>query len=187
MSTKGQIHEDDMDVYAAYFYFISFEDKTALDIAPYEYFNTKIPILDINNLVRNLSKNHLEEGTFPPRYSDGTEHMFWRRVSYLIFATDKAGVLNAGAVKFKPRRGSSAMHTIDLSGPFEVTAHANGADRTIYALVFRNHMIRRDTTRRLKAGEREAFKFIFGFDRRDPIEDSGGTNMGPPVPPPSRR
>jgi hypothetical protein len=178
------------EAFAAYYYFIDLDNNA---IVPYEYFNIGHKIVDLDLLVKTLSQNHVAEGVCPPPYCKNTFDMFWRRIGYLVFATDAPGVLNETAIRFSEvGTGKDGDHTFHYIGPSEVTVQVEGVDQKIYAVVFFNEMMKRKSllskSRPLKAKESESFKFQFPFDRHKPrIDDSGGTNMGPPVPPPGRR
>jgi hypothetical protein len=144
------------------------------------------PILpgdDLNEQIRELTKNARKNGDNPRPIGRGFSVPWWKK-SYFVVALDQAnGFEPKQAIEFLHIDGSHqrANHTFFDGG--DGTVEIPG-ERSVAAAWAVNHMKTRHGED-LDEGEVHRFRLSFRPKGR-PIVDDGdsGTNMGPPVPPP---
>jgi hypothetical protein len=177
------------DLYAAYLYYFQFregEDRPYA-VREYEYFNTKHK-MDLKQKLKELCVNASADGDNPPRYSEEPGHMMMRRKSYVIFAVEGKGKSfpNKDAVLFTSLNEGDAKKTFEGEIVFQHVGVAN-----MSVAVYENTMKCSSSGNELDDMKHENFSFHLNLNGRDkplrPRGDSGGTNMGGPVPPPGGR
>ena len=165
-----------------YFYYLT-PDETGTDYQVEVYYydhGEKISQGDVlNSQLAMLVDN--ARNKWPPRQPCGWDFddLRWRRTSYFVIAVDD-NVSTLKAIEFE---GNTPNHTF-LDGGYSSVAGASLAWCV-------NYMKMDDKGKKLEAGTQH-FRFrltgVRGVQRTDWSYDGGsGTNMGPPVPPPSRR
>lgn len=155
---------------------------------------TPIPDNEVEARIKALTINAFEGKSNPPYYTDIPKFMVMRRSSYVAFAVN-ANHWNSGASTDIEIKGKNAFgfsiggdHTFSKAGYFEFEDNGANIDRH-RVIYYTNIMASSLLLRNLLDGEKERFTFTLPFASRNWTRfapDSGGTNMGPPVPPPSR-
>lgn len=161
------------------------------DVKAY-YFERESRISNIRNVIRDLGINARAGDSVPPQCGDNFDSFPWRRKSYIVILIDSPTVrLNRGeAIEFFVRDGSTPNHSFFDADDFHDINLATSNDTRPYivsAVCFINHMARAPDGVDLDPGEDQFFHFRLKYTPPPPgfrWPDSGGTNMGPPVPPP---
>jgi hypothetical protein len=193
-SEKASLVNAGSGFYAVYLYYFTKDGKFRI----YEWWDPEDDIDDQNDAkfrIMTLIGNAYYDKTDPDFYTDNYNFMIMRRKSYLVFAA---------SVEY----WKTSFNTIEASGKNQVGSDIDGyhtfyssrplADPSGKHLIFycENHMMSSipdassPNGAKLRNKEFETFTFKMLFAPRaeaviltDP--DPGGTNMGPPVPPPS--
>ncbi|HEY5713271.1 MAG TPA: hypothetical protein VIT38_15355 [Allosphingosinicella sp.] len=188
-----------------YFYYIKLNDNGPATIKHYYYSDgdRKIHADDIPELVRQLGRNGREIYGVPPQHGEGfstTDYrrIAWRRKSYIAFLLDNDDAdahfskNNKNAFKFYRKQDATKNHSFFDGFEVEVDLSDDEDGSQIRtAVVCINHMKKTADGNDLGIGgvaEEDEYKFELNIQlnraslTRAP--DSGGTNMGPPVPPP---
>lgn len=135
---------------------------------------------------------------WPVEVGKGFDAVNWRRKSHIIVVLDHPTrrLKECGAVTFFPgdndhKDNFCFCDAVDWDD-FQVV-DSSGETLTLSAVSFINHMNADDLDGDIKPGHRHAYRFRIKSQKRDGLRDddytydSGGTNLGPPVPPPVRR
>jgi hypothetical protein len=173
--------------YTIYFYYAApAASGSGFDVSTYMWCENA-PILpgDLPRHIAHLTSNARSGGSYPPRIGGEMGDVPWARVSYLVAVQEGAAGFDAGdAVEIWRDDGSTNGHPNHCffdggDGVIPVAGQAN-----IAALWTVNYM-RNKSGKKIPKGKLHNFKFRFNPRRGRPLyPDSGGTNMGPPVPPP---
>jgi hypothetical protein len=162
------------------------------DVKAY-YYERESRIGSIKNVIRKLALNARADDAVPPLCGDSVTSFPWRRKSYIVFLIDSPvlRLVPGDAIQFYTVGGSPENHTFFDAEDFDdidlATPDDPGAP-TVSAVCFINHMKRAADGIDLDVGEMQHFHFRLNYGPRargrSRFPDSGGTNMGPPVPPP---
>lgn len=183
---------DGMEYHAAYLYYLRFDQEEGdPTVRAYEYFNIKKAITNPESVMRKLARNAYFDRSSPPCYARSVDGLFRRRKGYVGFAIDSQyhDISDENAITLKLDDGDPADHTFLNPKYVSVPSGVPGDLTEISVVYFENEMRRRPGSEPgdLDIKESEDFRIHFTSKRGRVVEDSGGTNMGPPVPPPNRR
>jgi hypothetical protein len=201
--TRAEEAQVSGSIYCIYFYYLHFpaeaDEPDRADI--YEAFDIDDAIEDQAELmsrIKRLTLNAITNGKNPPRYAESIKDLNMDRQSYYVVVADSPDkkFAAAGGIKFEGKNHNDKVtdgtHTFgnELYLEYDVTL-ADGTKRDLTGACYVNILHgKKDNgnSERLKKGEWECFKIDLKFQnkRLRLVDDSGGTNMGPPVPPPSR-
>jgi hypothetical protein len=188
-----------------YFYYITFGAGGAPEIRQYDYdSSTGIDYGSVPAKISDLANNARNNGSSPPPSEFDFAALKWNRVSYIAFVMDSANWVlwkrlsdpqRAGIV-FDPKKQTtvtisdnhSFFDASDLTVPIP---NGSGGTDLRSGIYFMNHMKADDAGTDLGSTDIN-FAFDMYFDvvmngSKLPtvfIIDPGGTNMGPPAPPP---
>ena len=175
-----------------HFYYVGVERKvgkeTVRDIRRYFFADRDrpIPYDEAEYHIRNLAFNAVgpRADQLPPPEAEGLGHIVWYRKCYLAFFIDdpKLTLQAWNAVTFNPPVGSDYSPNHSFFDAWDMKIDLGNGSRTGVGLI--DHMKKNADGNTLgRAKQRFYFKLNFN---ESPIffPDSGGTNMGPPVPPP---
>jgi hypothetical protein len=114
------------------------------------------------------------------------KYIYWNRVSYITILIDRPNLLltKGNGLTFVHTHGGHKNHTFFDAKDFN-DIDVGGNQRT--AVCFINHLKQDDTGVWPLANEHQYFRFEINFGSKFLYPDSGGTNMGPPVPPPAQK
>jgi hypothetical protein len=145
---------------------------------------------ELADIVTALSTNAKkdENDQIPPPDGSGLNFIVWRKKSYIVFVVDDPAVVLSKKAAFNI--GSSVGGTPNHSffdawdmPDIDLSEQGDGS-RMASAVCCINHMKANDAGDDL-GSTAQRFRFRLHPDPRHPLyPDSGGTNMGPPVPPP---
>ena len=145
-------------------------------------YNRQVLVDRINEHAQDIFDNRIQ----PAGHS--FESFIWRRKSFIVILLTASGwsFPEGESNVFDDTKGPG-NHTFFNAFHPDVTVRTNGADRVIPALCFTNWMV--DAYgRNLHDNQREEFHYILyptrGVRAIKAEIDPGGTNLGPPVPPP---
>lgn len=174
------------EIFSAYLYY--FEPSAGSGTQFYEYFDIDEHIRDPMATIERLARNAFDNGKAPPPYCDGGQDFIMRRKSYLIFVVaDDKHIPVKDEIRFHSiSHGNDGGHTFRPAGNFAVQAGVGPAAKVLNVIYCVNDMAR------WQGGDLEYREFedfsielpFEGFAAKGP--GTGGTNMGPPVPPPVR-
>jgi hypothetical protein len=186
-----------------YFYYVGAETPGGpLEVKHYFYIHGRDLIYDIGpdsdleERVRALALNARNNGNNPPQCGADWEYIVWNHKSYFVILLDDPNIQfePRNALKFKIDVGGAPNHSffdgrnLDVPLPNRV----GGGMRSFSAFCCINHMKRNDDGADL-GDNPEYFNFVLntqpppdGSATRSMLDDpgTGGTNMGPPAPPP---
>lgn len=181
-----------------YYYHIGFARDGTRSVRNYYYSagDDKIHYDEVPDIVRFLALNARKNDYVPPSHGSNMGDV-WRRKSYLVVLLDHPTMkLNeGGALVVKTNRaGGFPNHTFFDAQDLDIDVSPSGNGRTLRsAICCKNHMKRNDAGDDLKkpsGGTVDSQKFYFTLYYSGPSRlvfdfyDSGGTNNGPPAPPP---
>ena len=181
-----------------YFYYIG--EKVGTNPRPvrhYFYIHGRDRILDtpvnpqLEEIVRSLARNARSNGNNPPQFGADWNYMVWNHKSYLVVLIDDPSVQfeTGNGIEFNPSNNGTPNHSFFDARNFGVPLIYQGQTRLAPAVCCINHMKRNEDGDDL-GDYPEFFHFVLHTSpqleelRRLDVEDSGGTNMGPPAPPP---
>ncbi|HLL30000.1 MAG TPA: hypothetical protein VK403_03285 [Allosphingosinicella sp.] len=166
-----------------YFYYMTTTDDAAMRHYYYTHGGNTIQDAEVEGIIQKLTANARANGSNPPQCGEGERYIVWSRKSYIAVVIDDSAVTFEAdhAVSVHPE---TANHTffdgwtgkVNMpSGPSPIAAfycinhmklNQNGEDldEDVQSFAFRMHVV--------------------GAAQPRQFPDSGGTNMGPPVPPP---
>lgn len=177
-----------------YLYYIKFpQEEQSLQTRAYfcfDYLENEYSDDDLKNLIARFAINAHADGNSPPCYGTTLDDIYRRRKGYVVVVVD-AEDLSPGeaSIAFEGHFDGSkndATHTLSAPKEMQVAVYEGGKVRTLVAFFSANSMKETDKSE-LDAGEYERFDFTLTSikeARSLPYQDSGGTNMGPPVGPP---
>jgi hypothetical protein len=189
-----------------YLYYFAFKPDGEPDMRQYDYHrdNDSIPRSDVPGIINDLASNARVNGSSPTPTPCDFRKLEWTRISYVAIVMDSAywsiwqknSHPSGPGIVFDTLKGSTPNHSFydaeDIT--VRIDDHQGQID-TRSGIFLINHM-KCDTdgnTLGTKPGDpNEYFKFDLLFDVRAggsalPLQfiiDPGGTNMGPPQPPP---
>ena len=156
----------------------------------FDYLNVGYNEDDLKNLITRFAINAHADGNSPPCYGTTLDDIYRRRKGYVVVVVDAADLGPGDAtIEFEGQFDGSkndAKHTLSVPKEMQVSVYEGGRVRTIVAFFSANGMKETDKSD-LDPGEYEWFEFTLTSAKKPrglPYEDSGGTNMGPPVGPP---
>jgi hypothetical protein len=182
-------------IISAYLYYLEYDGGTTVrNQAIYEFYDRPDAVVDKENLILQLVTNAHVGGDDPIPYTENPAMVMMRRKSYLIVAAaNAADIDSSNPIQFvcqdaagNQNDGSHTFQDVRFS---TITFGPNGADR-LQIVACENLMQSMAGGGNLAAKEWEDFQFALQFDGVQATLltfDSGGTNMGPPVPPPTFR
>lgn len=190
-----------------YFYYLTFGDEGLPIVRRYLDDNNgnpvEIPYDSVESHITQLARNARNGGTNPPPLPGyGITGSIWEHKSYISLVVDsmywrlhKYGPNNRTAIAINSLRGGANNYTFFDAADMNVDMTGTGEFRT--AVYFINHMKKNeegdDLTYKSDGITRDSqtFKFDIYYDveRADGTveeirDDPGGTNLGPPAPPP---
>jgi hypothetical protein len=173
-----------------YFYYVT----AGLASAKHFYFtngNKQIPYGSVEEEIKKLGRNAERTSGIasPPQYGENFKHVVWSRRSYFVIMFRDPVPLTAKALSFMPRAGhAKTNHTFYDAYQKIIDISASGAAKDRTTIIAINHMTGDDQGTPL--GSEDFFNFDVSFTQPVPYRrtsvrypNSGGTNMGPPVPP----
>jgi hypothetical protein len=180
-----------------YYYHISFDNNGVRTVRNYYYSagKDKIHYDEVPQIVRFLALNARNDDYVPPSHGSDMGDV-WRRKSYLVVLLDHPTMkLNAGgALVVKTDGAGFPNHTFFDAQDLDIDVSPSGNGRTLRsAICCKNHMKRNDAGDDLKKPsngtvDSQEFEFRLYYSGRSRLVfdfyDSGGTNNGPPAPPP---
>lgn len=181
------------EYFTAYVYYLRYDEQgTLVATRAYEYFDIKKKINQPEAKIRQLARNAYFDRDNPPCYATSVDGLFRRRKGYVAFVIDSAyhHVSSENDVVLTMLDGSVATA---FSNPryLEFSTNIPGNQVTVPTVYFENEMSKAGANGPEDLCEKEHQDFSLrinrGGGRGFRVEDSGGTNMGPPVPPPGRR
>jgi hypothetical protein len=180
-------------IISAYLYYLEYDGgTTVVRQAIYEFYDHPGAVIDKDNLVLQLATNAHVGGNEPIPYTMNPQYFMMRRKSYLIIvAANAADIDRVNPIEFvgvdSDGNLNDGRHTFHDIRYGTIEFGQDPADR-LQIVTCENHMQSKANRTNLLPKEWEDFTFTLQFDgiraaRFGP--DSGGTNMGPPVPPPA--
>lgn len=181
------------DIYTIYLYYFPEKGKTRM----YEWwdYTEKITFDDLKDKMKDIAKGAFKNNKDLP-YIDDRNCMIMRRKSYVVFVVNKkywqAPASYSIDITGTNYHGQAitGKHTFgDKINDFEANLGFLGLSDK-HVIIYCENLIASSTGEPWEKGEREEFSFKLPFQglaREGRGPDSGGTNMGPPVPPPSGR
>jgi hypothetical protein len=169
--------------HSIYFYYMTLDP---VEIKRY-YFDNLGPIGNIDDLIKFLTVNARNGRDLPPQISDTAK---MRRQSYLVLLldSDTERLVGGEAIVFYDGAGMYKDNFAFFDGEDKIIDLATipGRAELRSAVLCANHMFRDDQYNELWDDEVHPYRFKIRYGTRLPVleVDSGGTNMGPPVPPP---
>jgi hypothetical protein len=170
--------------FCIYYYYLTPDQNGGFYVEAYYYDEgAEIPKSELRSRVEMLTQNAMLK--WPTRQPCGWDFsdLRWRRLSYLVIALNDPNRKLEGdkAIEFDV---TTPNHTF-LDGDTMVVEPETGVKISVAYCI--NHMSRNSTGDPLEVGSQE-FRFrLNGLNRAWSDDGGSGTNMGPPVPPPSRR
>jgi hypothetical protein len=161
----------------------------------YYYLDRSLPQQDFNSVMASLVVNAMNGDSDPSCHGTYVTDLIRRRYSYVVIALEsddsKMGSTKAAKIYNKFGQKKEATHTFKNPKYGELELILNGSKRIISWVAYENHMIDYATDKPLK---NKSEKFTLSCTCRSATgrsmkildEESGGTNMGPPVGPPYR-
>jgi hypothetical protein len=145
--------------------------------------NQPIHHSSVKAIVAQLAANAARDGNSPPKYGVDGRYVVWSRISYIAFVVDENRVQWDGdAITIDPVLGLPNHSFYDGT---DTTVTVNGASRpAAWCVNYMKDAVGADLG---DADEKYQFHLQIGAGARilrPMFPDSGGTNMGPPVPPP---
>ncbi|PSJ38895.1 hypothetical protein [Allosphingosinicella deserti] len=171
--------------HAAYFFYYRKGIDNVYDIAPYEYYDIYHPF-DRREIAQKLFLNAAKDERDPPRFSSSHRKMKMERKSYYIVARDDGADFEGEPITFTKIGGRSANYTFKNGEKFSIELILDDRPKKINFACYENHLCK-ENGEDLEDYAYENFSVQVNFvgGRLRLLEDSGGTNMGGPVPPPS--
>lgn len=184
--------------HTVYFYYVTLSNLETTRHYFYSSGDRKIYKSEIPEIVRALGRNVTKKYEAPPFHREGFANdcktMTWRRKSYFVLLLDKpyaaAHFADKNGVAFNSDYTNKDNYSFFDAENLEIDLSDNedGSDiRSAFVCI--NHMKGHGTT--IDVGQAEqCYKFSLNLEGTDTklrgyrAPDSGGTNMGPPVPPP---
>lgn len=176
------------EIYAAYlYYFDSFTGPARC----YEYFNIRDYIRDPDKKMEELAKNAYNRGNNPPEYCFDERDFIMRRKSYIVFVVeDKDELPLKYPLKFHSKtHGNDGKHTFRYKKMKYLSIPVgSGANAKVLNIVYCPNDLTKWQGGDLGERDFEDFQIYLPFSSRKAKEPgTGGTNMGPPVPPPGKK
>jgi hypothetical protein len=175
----------DLTPYCMYFYYDGVPATSGGPRIRHYYHQSDDPIEDgqLKDLITSLAK----EARLPSTPFIGSDwlYMYWNRICYIAILVDRPSFLlkKKNALRFTRKNGGHVNHTFFDAQDFDIDL---GTDKRT-AVCFINHM-KKDQSGALLIQGHQYFNFEFPVGSKYLLyADSGGTNMGPPVPPPNQR
>lgn len=188
--------------YVIYFYHVRLEPQGRLQVTHYtKVYQQAVTYPMLQGAVQNLVDNARNGGSAPaPDLTDNFANIVWTRKSYVvIFVDEESWTLHRNGDPLEGVRFNTLLgmpnHTFfdadDLTVNVQDPVTGVVTQRSAIAIV--NHMKRNEAGDDLLQTEAQHFKFEIIFDvkfvdQSDApmivIFDPGGTNLGPPIPPP---
>ena len=174
----------------AYFYYVNANDNPTTKV--YEYFDISSPIGDVQTLTLSLLGNALNDGSSPPCYSNNVDDLVRHRKGFIIIAKDGEAFPHDDPIEFIVT-ASSDPHATGLGYPHRYSFEHNMtysvvvSGRTVGITIYNDELQNCSGHGDLGRHEWEEFRIgplPVGAEIMDLYGDSGGTNMGPPAPPP---
>lgn len=170
-----------------YFYYIGDDHAGARPFRRYYYPSVDGEIREehLSGLIRDLAVNARSDGNDPPKDGTDGKNIVWTRKGYLVFLIDDPQVVfDSEGIVFLPGSNNNTLY--DAKNIEVDISDAGDQSRMVSCVYCINHM------KRNKAGddlEYEVKKVPFKLRTIPPlvapvVPDDGGTNLGPPVPPP---
>lgn len=181
-----------LEPHRVYFYYVTDPYLKPEPYPPYYHYDHPMPIRNTaaaRRIIDGLAQNAASGGSDPPIAGHGFNKEAWRRRSLIAILVDHKDwhfKPNSGIV-FDPTKGHGNHTFFDgFDHEVEITNEA-GVTRTRTCVGFFNYMVN-ERGDPLDHDIREEFHFwMYSLERgrvvREPV-DPGGTNLGPPVPPP---
>lgn len=178
-----------------YFYYLKerASGKLIAQAHYYDHGDLPIPAGEFDDIVRRLTENAILDMDMPPKMAFDFDQVKWRRKSYLVvvlededsmFDEDDPVIFDEDNSDYDPN------HSFFDGELIETRPRVRGQTRTLHGIRVVNHMKRNAKGDDLEIGEPAKYKFRLNYHNarraRLFLPDSGGTNMGPPVPPPVR-
>lgn len=177
--------------WTAYFYYVPKGPRTPARSVRYDYYSHqgRIKKDDLKEIIESLTLNarqKLEDQG--PKPADKKER--WRKKSWIIlvvddpnYAFDRPGVIIRADPASEPNH---TFYDADQFNHMPVREPNSPALSNVSAIYFMNHMKGGWDENDVSPGQYQFFQFDFlppiGFPL---VPDDGGTNLGPPVPPPA--
>lgn len=171
----------------AYFYYVN---PSRVEVKHYKYMtaDTDIEKRYINNLIKFLVRNARNNDVDLPQYGADWNHMVWTHKSYIIVFVDDAG---KNPTANRAISVDYSQFNYSFSDAWEEPVQMldlNGQPAVFRAICCINHMKKNFAGENLDL-EQQKVKFNLHIDDMDHMDrrlfpGTGGTNMGPPAPPP---
>jgi hypothetical protein len=179
--------------HSIYFYYI-YKDAGVYNVRHY-YFDNVVAVKrnDLKDIATNLANNaRLPVSAQDPQpKGTGINDIEWKRKSYLIVLIDDPAyeLAKHRAIEFHYWDGDGGNHTFfdakDLDVDLPRQQGGPGTER-VSAVACLNHMKKNKNGNDLEEHDRQTFYFVLHPVLGPRIfPDDGGTNLGPPVPPPA--
>jgi hypothetical protein len=181
-------------IISAYLYYLDFNGGTEVaGETIYEFYDHPDAVIDKDRLALQLIANAHTGGNSPPPCSFNHLEVMLRRKSYLIIVAANAPAINQNnpitfSVKNVDGDTNNGNHTFERVIYYPLSLGPTQADN-LQIITCENKMQSMENGGNLGRKEWEDFEFTLQFEGVAPLQleyDSGGTNMGPPVPPPVR-
>ena len=181
-----------IDHLRVYFYYFT-DPTTGSEPIPkvyvYDHYRPLWNRQKVEEIVEDLTVNAATGGNQPEQVAEGFDAVPWTKISLVAIVMDNPlwQFISGKAIFFEEREGREGNHSFFDAFDFDVPFEADGAGRLASALCFTNHMVDAYGND-LAHGQREKFKYTLCVRNRQSLAtidiDPGGTNLGPPVPPP---
>lgn len=167
-----------------YFYYVGEDGKTSKNYYYTDGENKPIHYDKVQGIVQRLAANAAASGRDPPQDGINSDHLVWSRVSYLAFvlSSDQASwdgqAIKVTADDGEPKHGfyDGMDKQIDIGG---------GKMRwAAWCINYMKDMDWKDLGNEDRTCRLDLQIKTGKARKKVPWPDSGGTNMGPPVPPP---
>lgn len=177
-------------IHAIYLFYIEKSGYTRF----YETWDPKyaIPEDEARDKIKMLTVNAFKGEYNPPYYTDKRKYMVMRRVSYVAFVVNgndwnpgtSTSLAIEGTNHFDGPIRPDSYHTFTNREYFEFEE----AGQMFWVIYYQNSLTSSLLKDDLADEEKEKFTFTLPYLTKEAhvtAPDSGGTNMGPPVPPPT--
>lgn len=178
--------------WTAYFYYVPKGPRTDVKSIRYDYYSHqgRIKKSELKEIIASLTRNARREVKDQGPKPNLCKKEPWRKKSWIILVVDDPEyAFSKPGVIIRPDSGSDPNYTFydaDRFNHMSVEEPGSQARSNVSAIYFMNHMKRGWDEIDVEAGQGAFFQFDFLPPLGTPfVPDDGGTNLGPPVPPPA--
>jgi hypothetical protein len=193
---KERIAGVEVEPVSIYLYYIQLQPRVERAYYYFDFYEKPFTEAELMDELTELVANAFHNGTTPPSIGSTLSDLKWRRKGHVVIAVDAGGAyVDPGTpltLKGKATRGDNdGTHTFGGVKYAKVSVHIDAANTKEIEIIYSYNDMQSygaSPPRDLIEGETETFELTV-TPKSGPVAlwvpDSGGTNMGPPVPPPA--